>query len=112
MTIKWQEPLDPHDFKDYVASWAVLLASMADTIASVIVTRPLEAIVVGLEVDTATKPVSHDANKVTIWFKVNPTFQTDPAFEGLGTTFPIGVKITTAAERVIEKSYNLTVGQQ
>ena len=112
MELFWDEPLDPSDFKDYVAEWGNLLSDMSDSIVSVIVTVPSEAALVGLEVDTVERPVTHNANDVAIWFKVAPASQGDLAFEGNGVRFAIPVRITTAGGRIIEKSWNLTVAQQ
>ncbi|SLN50324.1 phage fiber-tail adaptor protein [Oceanibacterium hippocampi] len=111
--IAWAEPLDPADYKEYVADWAAVMAGNGDaTIASAVVALSAEAVAAGVEIDEVTNPPSNDGAAVTIWFRVNAANQLDAGFDGTGATFGVEITVTDSDGRTLQRTWKLTVRQR
>ena len=107
----WQAPLDPSEYKDYVADWTPVMAEASDNIASAQVNLSAEAVLAGLEIDETVNPPVIDGHEVRVWFRVDPSAGASPLFDGDGAVFGVEVTVTTTAGRTLQRTWDLTVRQ-
>lgn len=109
----WPSPMDPADYKDYVAEWGAVLQE-GETISTFDVTMSAEGIALGVSIDAVTHPPAKvdDDKNIVMWPMVDPLNQGDAEWDGDGTQVAIEITITTSMGRDYQKTWVLTVQQQ
>jgi hypothetical protein len=100
----WAAPLDPNALLDFTVNWNDEM-SAGDTIQTAFLALSGQAAAAGLKIHSE----SHDTDSVTAWLKVDPFFQTSPAWNGTGETHRISCRVSTAVGRIHDRTFTLTV---
>lgn len=120
--IQWPESMDPAEELDWIADLSSMLEADEAAESYTIELSP-EAIDAGLTIMTGSgrdhelitgDPGRPDNTAVLVWLKVDPTSQTDPMFDGAGTSFPIEVTFITNSvpSRKRQRTYVLRIAQR
>lgn len=121
--IVWSEPMDPAEEMDWVADLSSMLEVGEGAEAGYTIELSPEALDAGLFIMTGSGRTHHlitgdpsrtDNSAILVWLAVDPGSQTDPMFEGAGTSFPIEVTFQTNSlpSRKRQRTYVLRIAQR
>lgn len=111
----WAQPLDPADRTFYVMDWTTWLGNSKIAALERLTMSALGASL-GVEIDTDADRlpvIDAGAQKIGIWFKVDPSFQANAAFQSPGIKVGIAALVRTndPTYQEFERTWELTVAQ-
>jgi hypothetical protein len=104
------DTMDPKDLVDFIADLSLDLET-SEQVASYTMTASAEMAALGVSIVTASpraESLQAGNTQILFWLQVDPTYQSNPAFDGEGTLFGISISFTTNV--VVPRTKHRTLG--